>query len=1404
MVPENDDQLEQNNGGSVEQNIAQPSQNPDKPASLSLHEMNAEMFQTESVKRLFLVAKAIGDLGADNSIPDDEFSARELMEKIKHDSGTHRKCGTMVEMLLNGILSGKFKEEEVEYTERNADDSIIFSLNFHLQFGKSKELLRKAVRAVIENKILHNDPNKTIDHLTCAAYSPEMKNIIELEGEDFRASLNEEAKKQRKEEEESGKAKFAQEFIGEDSAAVTAAAQQPRAADASEAPEAKEQEHKIIRATLSVHRWNSDEEFQDGVMLKFGNDDPEILPGKSFSIPDENNFANVCAEIEIVEDKIVLVTNVQSQSKVIDLENGVPIHTLEIKEGNKTEIQVGNQKYRINIVNVERTHPAARQAFQEEAQTQTIEIPTPLVPIPEVMLTPVAPAPLVTPVAPPSDRDLDAAKELSRPSIETREAFVYNLSAVFIMDADDNIIAVYPCLDQKFPNMVTVGTDPSNDIMLPEDKNFKPFNAEIKFLAGEKIFVNGGKDAFVRFKGRDGFIATQPVRFTTEDTLMVGEKDKALYFKAEVKHPFTEPEIFTNLSDRLIELEKWFSKNESQQDAALKEKTIHDIEKHLKNFNATLEIYKDKLNIILITDALAILEQRIDDAKQDMLVNHQVEQEAKMSTRRHFDADGGETSETPRPFKYAVLFDNNQKDKGILHIIFPPAITVGSDKVNTFEVPNETERGSKYEIQPFECTFIVEDEKTVRMVIDPRTSKQTRIYVDDQMPGTVDGKTHELDMLRPPLTDGKKIQIETRHYTLETSHEFTENAIKPYVAAYLSEIMEALILYEDHGDKGDKRNARETLDYFKEAGLVTEQQVSEQEAIFLNEKLARQNTGSTREWLKKIRGENEGLDLFQQQKEGGETALPYDVNIFNAALEIIEEPSVRWEETGWTKEECLKELSNSAKIRLKAYDKQLLRIRLRMQAVNVMDKVKAFFSKEAEEDLNQQQIALKRGFKNIVIEMISLVNLDVPGPEYKVSFLNNRMTAEEYQEAEKIFFAQNVIKQLDNWVRPSKEDLQKLMDIAQDKTYGDFFNAGAGLTTDTEADALAKEKMQQIPMQDFVLAKIKALGTALLEDAREMKNVSENLADIEYLIEAGFLNYQAINSSEHQFKDLRHDEEFFKKQQAGEKALAELTAHAEPDLEEILDFDRRLSNEDFSLSDEKEEEYKQYCRGALEKAVQEARVGNMTLYFGILTKAAIRRGIVKTQEIGTTADELENLHETAENMAEVAGMMSLIEEVHEADVHNLHPLLKLKEYIEKHEAQSLIHKGKTGEEILEKLVTQKIENMFEKVFEGKNPGLIQMIVDDMRQFGLEPMMKKCVAESVSEAINALWDGTKTVNDVRPFFATLRLINLGEILDAVRIDVVDEFLTQSFNDLPPDFDERSKKFTEELETLGLYN
>jgi RNase H-fold protein (predicted Holliday junction resolvase) len=223
----------------------------------------------------------------------------------------------------------------------------------------------------------------------------------------------------------------------------------------------------------------------------------------------------------------------------------------------------------------------------------------------------------------------------------------------------------------------------------------------------------------------------------------------------------------------------------------------------------------------------------------------------------------------------------------------------------------------------------------------------------------------------------------------------------------------------------------------------------------------------------------------------------------------------------------------------------------------------------------------------------------------------------------------------------------------------------------------------------------------------------------------------------------------------------------------------------------------------LEKAVQEARVGNMTLYFGVLAKAAIRIGLAKTQEIGTTADELENFHETAENTAEIGGMISLVEEVHQSDVHNLHPLLKLKKYIEEHEAESLIHKGQTGEEIFEKLVSQKLENMFEHVRAGNDPGLIQMIVDDMRQFGLEPMMKKSVGESLSEAINALADGTKTVDEVRPFFATLRLVNLGEILEAVRIDVVDEFLTQSFDNPTPDLGERMKKLTDDLEILGLY-
>jgi len=1362
MDSEKDEKKEGEDRLSISDRKTQEIKLPGAPEKRSLDEMNEEMFQSPAVKRLFAFTKAIGKIGHSQNKPLQDYdNAKGLVDLMKDCSLSYTRFDEVGEVLFNGILNGEFKEEDVDFTYKDFSNSLVFWLHFSIDmFGQSTgpeyREQERAIHELLGNDVIVGEQGENIDgiidHLIKSAHSQESRQFLlrathGIHDAKSRRALGQaqlEARRDFKKVQDAiqGPAQTAEPQAAPEQ--TSAAPQPPEAPQQPQAPERTE----ILNASLIITYWHKDKPYEDRQQIKVpqenGTDiNPFVRPKKSIQLVDRGEPSDITATIEVDGDKIVLIR--QGKEDVIDVGSGLPVPKLEIKEGEPVCVQIGDEFYQIAI---------------DEISTQK-----------RTTITPYNPSPG------------EAQRGGSKPDIEVRESLLYTLRAVLVTDrTGKDILNAYPCPDEG-EIIINIGTDSWNDIVVPLNPNTET-KAHVVFYPGV-IFVRSGPATTLSLRNTPGgFIpGATTVQFEEDDVLKVGENGNAVYLKVSRQHPFNELDIKQNLDQRFQKIGEFIDANEEN----ITE--IREAGKTLKKLTETVLVYE---KVFDITNFMAIsveLSEKILKLKGNLEERKSLEVEAKKVLKQHFDADAGETAETPRPFKYAVLVEKMNTDQQTAHIIFPPALTTGKNPINTLELHQSRE--SKYPIQDNECTFVLDGTTGVRMVMERRTDKKSKILVNGQIPGTRDGKTEELDMLRPPLKDGDVIEIGNKRFILETNHEFTVRAVKPYAVRYMKEIMEVLVLMPENSDEGERKNAIGTLTHFLEAGIITPAEQKSQQALFESEKATREITQVACQLLDEIREQNQELINYIETDQADVVGLPYDSVKIRAAIEYLDGNDVRWDDTGWTPEQYGTALAESARARLYAYDKKLLQKRTEFQESKLGTRLLSVFSKETELKYKEDQAVLQRTLRQILVEMISIIELDVAGPEYVHGWLGTRLDAQQAEQAEEITLVHKVMHKIHEGETFTAEEITKILALTQNMTYADFFNA--------------KEVERDTPMDKFIFAKIKARSRSMIEEAREGNSISENLNQLQALIACGFLSYEKIESSPEEFADLRYNEESLTEQKtklkAGHEALEQIMSSAEPDLEAIVDFAKRLSNDEIALSDEKDEDFKIYCRQALEAAVKNARVGHMTAYTAILATSAVRLKIAKPKEFGTTAEELQQLHDLTEATKENEEMDALIEEVRGSSLHNLHPLIKLARHLDQ-QPDSFRHEGQTVENILNKLVNQRMEMMVSQVMQGEDPGFMEMILEDMRQYGFEPMIKHCMSQSLSDAIDSLYQEIETVDTVRPFIETLRLLNLGEIVRDVRDTVVGDCVEKYLEEAAPDAQAKIEKLGQDLESLGL--
>lgn len=1369
MAPEKDDKPTKDRD-SISDRETQEIVLPDAPQinELSLDEMTPDMFQSEDVKRILGFTRIIGKIGHAPSVADENDDAAKLVEKILGAAISFKKFAPFVEQLLNGIRQGKLKEEDVVIPQHKLVEALQYWLYYRIEmnFGQSddqdSQRTRQALIAVLEEKILGDNPETVVTQVMTASVTAETRSFVAGVGKDY---LDAASRRQIVDAEQAARRAFEQQFRDQQGNFIKTIAppghvpvpnqHAQSGADEEQGAEKKE----IERVELEVAFWSKDGDYADREY-----DTATVKAGGRIDIFDTDNPSEVNARIEVSPDKIVIIK--KGDALVFDLDNGVPVEMIEVKEEKPCRIQIGEKMYEITVQIFRVQEEVGQQEPGEDVNAASPGEP--------------------------------AVHEDSQPHIEARESQVINLPAIIGMDPDGNPLSLYACLDEK-DKVVTIGTDPSNDIVLPAGKKFSPYNAEIKFLENKRIFANAGKNTIIRFKNspHNAFITEQPVIYSEDDEIIVGMGGDFMHFKVMAQYPFTEGDIRESLQSRCDRIAQRILALPGNAESL---PAITQLEKKLGDFKTTFAMYcaslikdgQDRHDLASVGELAEQLTRHLESLKTSVAEDQRKEKEAKMALRLHFDAADGETAETPRPFKYAVLVEKTGTNEQTLHVIFPPSLTTGKDPVNALEL--QSSRVSKYAVQDNECTFVLDGTTGVRMVMEPRNVKNSKILVNGQLPGTREGRTHELDMLRTPLQDGDVVEIGTQRFVLELNHEFTAKGIKQYAVGHLKQIMEVLVLMSESSDEGEKRNAEATLKHFMDSGLVTQDEIKKEQANFEEQKAVREMTRMACALLDNIREQNATLGDYIETDRMETVGLPYDCGAFRAALELLDEEAVNWDATGWTKEQYREQLSSSAKVRLFAYDKKLLQVRMRMQDSKLGTRLIAIVSKDAETQYQEDKAAVQKSFNMLLKEMVSLMKLGVLGQEYEQGWLTNRLSQEQYRQAEVIGFAHDVVGKIHEGEPFTPGEVHQLMVDANGKTYGDFFNYG--------------EVEPETPLEKFVLAKIKARAQLLINEAREGNAISENLARLEELIKNNLLTYEKIESSPEEFDDLRQNEEFFMARnaalKAGREALDPILSSPQPDLEAIVDFSRRMAGNEIAVSDEEEAEFREYCRNAFAAAVEKARFGEMTGYIAVLAMTAVRLKAVKPGEIGTTAEELEHFHTIEETSAQSKEITGLVEEVKISDFHNLHPLMKLTRYLGE-QPDSLRYEGQTAEDMITELVGKRLEKMMAQILDGEDPGFMTIIVEDMRRYGFETHIERCVAKGLEDALDELFDGKQSVETLRPFVTTLHLMNLWDVVEKVQEEVIQEQLTRSF-DRPDitDIGKRIEEFGEQIAQLGLRN
>lgn len=188
---------------------------------------------------------------------------------------------------------------------------------------------------------------------------------------------------------------------------------------------------------------------------------------------------------------------------------------------------------------------------------------------------------------------------------------------------------------------------------------------------------------------------------------------------------------------------------------------------------------------------------RMHDICLDLSTKKQ-EVEAKLEQKRiesfwHFDVEAGETVDTPRPYKYAVL-----KVKGRTKVLFPGVISIGNDIVNIIELKRATDKHALLYLHNNGEWWIKEV-----------NTNQGR------MPIKVD---QELLMRPMPLPNGKNIEIGSNVIKYERNHEFTALALREAVQDFIREYRE-LWAHREKATSEELEASNRTLDYLDKMGL---------------------------------------------------------------------------------------------------------------------------------------------------------------------------------------------------------------------------------------------------------------------------------------------------------------------------------------------------------------------------------------------------------------------------------------------------------------------------------------------------------------------------------------------------------------------------------------------------------
>jgi hypothetical protein len=771
-----------------------------------------------------------------------------------------------------------------------------------------------------------------------------------------------------------------------------------------------------------------------------------------------------------------------------------------------------------------------------------------------------------------------------------------------------------------------------------------------------------------------------------------------------------------------------------------------------------------------------------------------IEYEAKMAPRRHFDESAGETAENRRPFSLMVLVDQKNRDaKGQrqMYVIFPPGITMGKSKLNTLELNGPKSADSaNINVQDQECMLRYEDSKHARLIIDRRTLRNTRIVVNHELAGIRKGKTEELDMQRPVLKDDDHLQVGYNHYRLEMGHEFTYAAIRPHALKYLREIMEVLVLYSAEGDQGDIKNAEETLTYFVQKGILTEEEVAEERAIHERIKYINETSQAIDPNMKKITREDKAsLDYVL----GSNATLPYDAGDIVQAMAVAGMQFLHWHQTEWSQESYRLRLTESIQARVSAYEKKLAEIQAEMRKPKFAKRLSSVISKNAQKDYESEQENLRTTLRRIIVELVTLLKYPLPGIGNRVGWLSGRLDAKEYQQAEEIMEVQEVFDSLGEEKAPNNQQILKLRKIGETRKYSEFCAGGAGISDE--------------PMGKVLDKKVKATATKFLSNARGGKHVSIYLDLLQEMIIDQIITFEDLGSSFEEFTEMRDAERYFNKVKEGEKMLKEIMAAGEENLEAVLDLAKKIDNDEVALGDEQQQQFRAYYLAGFANIFRDARQGAQAEYAATLARAAIRMGLATTEDFGITQEELENFSVTGErpeedeNFADQATeelseqekeISELINAVKRSEAHNIEPLINLLQYVHGHEDCTFQEEKITG--ILERMTIEKLHQI---ATSQEDMELGEMIVADMRDMGLEAIIEKEMERMVDQIIDWLVQGTKGTEAIKEIVETFSRLNLYDLMTSKVEGLKQQHLKQLLGD-----EEAVEKLIEDLKIVGL--